>query len=310
VGRTILVIGGLGFVGSHLVDALVARGDDVRIMDNLEPQVHGTSRNAVLGAGSTAVLWQGDVRSRRDRLAAMDGAGVVFHLAASVGVGQSMYQVHKYVEVNTMGTAMLLDILVNEKHKVETLVVASSMSVYGEGAYTCKECGLISPSVRSPEQLQQSEWEIRCPHCKGQLGPQPTTEKKPLMPTSIYAFTKRHQEEMCLAIGQAYGIRVVSLRYFNIYGPRQALSNPYTGVAAIFSSRLLNGRPPVIFEDGLQSRDFIHVSDVVQATLLAMDSERANGEVLNVGMGRRTTVLEMARILSTELCGLKMGDYQ
>jgi dTDP-L-rhamnose 4-epimerase len=214
-----------------------------------------------------------------------------------VGVGQSMYDVIKYVDVNSLGGAVLLDILANEKHTVKKVVVASSMSIYGEGQYACDACGAVYPELRSEAQLADRDWEMRCPHCSRPVRPVATREDKPLYPTSIYAVTKRDHEEMFLAIGRAYNIPTVALRYFNIYGARQALSNPYTGVAAIFSSRLLNHRPVVIFEDGRQSRDFIHVSDVVQANLLALEKDAANYQVYNVGTGRPTSILQVANLL-------------
>jgi dTDP-L-rhamnose 4-epimerase len=209
--------------------------------------------------------------------------------------------VTKYVDVNSLGGAVLLDILINEKHNVRKVVVASSMSIYGEGQYSCSECGVVYPKLRSEKQLELRQWEMKCPNCTRTVKPMPTSEAKPLYPTSIYAITKRDHEEMFLTIGRAYQIPTVALRYFNIYGSRQALSNPYTGVAAIFSSRLLNGNPPVVFEDGQQSRDFIHVSDIVQANMLAMEKDQANYEVFNVGTGRSMTILEIGELLKSKL---------
>jgi dTDP-L-rhamnose 4-epimerase len=212
-----------------------------------------------------------------------------------------MYEVVRYVDANTGGTAVLLELLANEPHQIEKIVVASSMSVYGEGAYRCAEHGKVFPRLRCEDQLARREWEVRCPACGLAVEAIPTAEDKPLVPTSIYAITKMDQELMCLAIGAAYGIPTTALRYFNAYGPRQALSNPYTGVAAIFSSRLLNGKPPLVFEDGEQSRDFIHVTDIARANLLALESERAAGEVFNVGTGKPTTVARVARHLAENL---------
>jgi dTDP-L-rhamnose 4-epimerase len=202
------------------------------------------------------------------------------------------------MQANTMGTAVMLELLASGEYPIEKLLVASSMSIYGEGAYECPSCGPVYPQLRTTEQLRERNWEMLCPSCQKVVMPTPTGEDKPLFPTSIYAISKRDQEEMCLAIGRAYDIPTVALRYFNAYGPRQALSNPYTGVAAIFSSRLLNGNPPLIFEDGLQSRDFTHVSDIVQANLLAMESEQADYEVFNVGTGRSLSILDVANALS------------
>jgi dTDP-L-rhamnose 4-epimerase len=220
-----------------------------------------------------------------------------------VGVGQSMYQVRRYVEANTLGMATLLEALVEGRRSlhVRKLLVASSMSLYGEGAYACPNHGRVAPRLRSTAQLAAGDWEVHCPKCSAELSPLPTDEDKPLFPTSIYAITKRDHEEMALAFAHAYGVPAVALRFFNIYGSRQALSNPYTGVAAIFSGRILSGRPPVIFEDGLQQRDFVHVSDVVQACRLAMASPAADNQALNVGSGRPVTVLEVARTLAETL---------
>ena len=298
---SVLVTGGAGFIGSYLVDALAERGHHVRVFDSLEPQVHGPRQQVPEYLNPAAELVIGDVRDRGALLEALNGISVVFHYAAAVGVGQSMYEISRYVEANTLGGAILLDILANEEHEVEKLIVASSMSIYGEGKYECGKCGVVYPHLRPDEQLRERKWEMRCPHCGNEARPLPTDEGKPLYPSSIYAVTKRDHEEMFLCFGRAYGIPTVALRFFNVYGPRQALSNPYTGVAAIFSSRLLNKQPPVIYEDGLQSRDFIHVHDVVRASLLAMERGEADYEVLNVGTGRPMTILEVARLLTDSL---------
>jgi dTDP-L-rhamnose 4-epimerase len=297
----VLVTGGAGFVGSHTADALLAKGHEVRVFDSLEPQVHGENPTIPAYLNPEVEFIWGDVRDRDALKKAVAGVDAIFHLAAAVGVGQSMYEVYKYVEVNSLGGAVLLDILANDKHKVQKVVVASSMSIYGEGQYRCVNCGIVYPKLRSEAQLEEQKWEMRCPHCDGVAIPMPTGEDKPLFPTSIYAISKRDHEEMFLTVGWTYGIPTVALRYFNIYGPRQALSNPYTGVAAIFSSRLLNHNPPLVFEDGLQSRDFIHVSDIVQASMLALEKEEANYEVFNVGTGRQLTILDMGNILCEEL---------
>ncbi len=297
----VLVTGGAGFIGSYLVDSLVEKGYPVRVFDSLEPQVHGAGGKVPEFLNPAAELIVGDVRERLALQEALDGIERVFHCAAAVGVGQSMYEIHRYVEANTLGGATLLDILANERHGVRKLVVASSMSIYGEGKYECDECGVGYPQLRSEGQLRQREWEMLCPRCGEAMRPLPTDEDKPLYPTSIYAVTKRDHEEMFLCFGRAYNVPTVALRFFNVYGPRQALSNPYTGVAAIFSSRLLNGQPPVIYEDGLQSRDFVHVKDIVRATLLAMESEKADYQVFNVGTGRPLSILEVAKVLIDHL---------
>ena len=296
----ILVTGGAGFIGSHTVDALLSKGHEVRVYDNLDPQVHGARTSGFKLPDyfdARAEFIYGDVRDRQALKSALEGVEGIFHLAAAVGVSQSMYEVQKYVEANTLGAAVLLDLLVNHKHQVQKVVVASSMSIYGEGQYLCEQHGDVFPSLRSEGQLKARDWEMRCPYCSETVNPVPTSEAKPLFPTSIYAITKRDHEEMFLTIGRAYNIPTTALRYFNAYGPRQALSNPYTGVAAIFSSRFLNQKEPIVFEDGRQSRDFIHVSDIGQANLLAFEREAANYEVFNVGSGAQTSILDVAELL-------------
>jgi len=299
--KKILVTGGAGFIGSYLVDKLIELGYEVMVFDNLEPQVHGDGQKIPKYLNKECEFIKGDIRNRDELKKALKDREIVFHQAAAVGVGQSMYEINKYTEVNILGTSNLLDILANENHRVEKLIIASSMSVYGEGKYSCVNCGVVYPKLRSLSQLKKGEWEMRCPFCNQEVQSLPTDEEKPLHPTSVYSISKRDQEEMCLTIGRAYRIPTVALRYFNVYGPRQALSNPYTGVAAIFSSRILNNHPPCIFEDGLQSRDFTHVSDIVQANLLAMESNDADYEVFNVGTGRPLTVLNIAEALIKSL---------
>ena len=297
----VLVTGGAGFVGSHTVDGLLQKGHSVRILDNLEPQVHGHEQKTPPYLNKNAEFIRGDIRNEEDVKKALDGVQIVFHLAALVGVGQSMYDVKRYVDINTLGGAVLLDVLANAKHNVEKVVVASSMSIYGEGAYSCKNCSLVYPKLRTEDQLKKRLWEMCCPNCGIEVIAMPTSEEKLLYPTSIYAITKRDHEEMFLSVGKAYDIPTVALRYFNIYGTRQSISNPYTGVVAIFLSRLLNNNRPLVFEDGLQSRDFIHISDLVKANILAMEKSEANYNVFNVGTGRRLSVLEIAKVLIKRL---------
>ena len=294
--KKILVTGGAGFIGSFLVDRLVDEGHDVRIFDNLEPQVHQGKKPDYLNEGAEFI--KGDICNYDELRNVVDDVEVVFHQAAMVGVGQSQYQPKRYVDVNTGGTANLLDILVNSEHDVKKLIVASSMSIYGEGAYECEVCGVVNPEVRDSEQMSKGDWEVYCPSCGKPLKPVPASEEKKLQSNSIYAITKKDQEEMCLNIGGSYGIPTVALRYFNVFGPRQSLSNPYTGVVAIFLSRIKNNNPPLIFEDGLQSRDFISVHDIVDANLLAMESAAADYEYLNVGAGRQITIIDIAEILA------------
>jgi dTDP-L-rhamnose 4-epimerase len=254
--KNVLVTGGAGFIGSHIVDELVSQGHRVRVLDLLAPQVHGRDIQIPKYLPDRVEFMKGDVGDMEAWRWALEDIDLIFHEAAEVGVGQSMYEIVRYMKANTLGTAIMLELLATGEYPIEKLIVASSMSIYGEGAYECPSCGPVFPQLRMTEQLLQRDWEMHCPNCQEVVTPVPTREDKPLFPTSIYAISKRDQEEMCLAIGRAYGIPTVALRYFNVYGPRQALSNPYTGVAAIFSSRLLNGNPPLIFEDGLQSRDW------------------------------------------------------
>jgi dTDP-L-rhamnose 4-epimerase len=303
--RNILVTGGAGFIGSHLVDALVARGHAVRILDNLEPQVHGEGAEPPDYLNPAAEFLRGDVRRKEDWLTALDGIDVVFHQAAAVGVAQSMYDIHRYVDVNAGGTAMLFDVLANEDVQPEKVIVASSMSCYGESLCECDACGKVEPELRPKEQMENRDWELHCPSCGETVWPVPTPETKSIVPTTVYALTKYDQERLALMLGQAYNIPTVALRYFCTYGPRQALSNPYTGAAAIFSARILNDQAPLIYEDGLQTRDFTNVRDIVAANLLAMENPAADYHVFNVGTGRAMTVLELANLLIDRLGGTK-----
>lgn len=296
----ILVTGGAGFIGSHLVDALVAQGHRVRIFDSLVEQVHGSSAPPHLNKEAEFV--QADVCDAAAIAAALDGIDVVYHEAAEVGVGQSMYEIVRYVKANDLGTAVLLEEMIKRPSQFKKLVVASSMSIYGEGAYRCNQCGCdVYPLLRSDEQLAAHDWEFKCEKCGRVLETIGTPEEKQLFPTSVYAVTKQDQEQYCLAVGRAYKIPTVAFRYFNVYGTRQALSNPYTGVCAIFSSRLLNDQAPTIFEDGEQSRDFVHVSDIVQANLLALETSGGDYQAMNIGTGRATSVKQIARLLAKGL---------
>jgi len=297
----VCVTGGAGFIGSHIVDALLEKGYRVRIFDCLHPQVHGPDANVPEYVNPEAEFVRGDVRDYDALSRALGDVDIIFHEAAAVGVGQSMYQVREYCEINVMGTANLLHFLANERHRVRKIIVASSMSIYGEGKYRCERCGEVFPALRPEEQLKERDWEMKCPSCNLPAKPVPTDEEKPLRPTSVYAVTKRDQEELFLSMGFAYGIPAVALRYFNVYGPRQALSNPYTGVCAIFSSRILNNHAPVIWEDGKQSRDFVHVRDVARANLLALEKSGADYQAFNVGTGSAISIREVAEKLAEKL---------
>jgi dTDP-L-rhamnose 4-epimerase len=295
--RDVLVTGGAGYIGSHLVDALVARDYKVTVLDNLEPQVH-RSGTWPSYANPRATYVKGDVRDRSVFEPLVLASQAVVHFGAAVSVGQSMYQVDRYVDVNTRGTALLLDILVNTKHAVEKVLVASSIGVYGEGAYVCDTHGAVAPTIRSEAQLAARDWEQRCPICGEHVRSIPTPEDKALYRDNIYSMTKYHQEEMVLLIGKTYGIPAVAPRFFNVYGPRQSLSNPYAGVAAIWLSRLLNGKPPVVFEDGGQLRDFVSIHDVVDCLVLMLEQPGADFLPVNVGSGETVTILEIARLLA------------
>ena len=302
----VMVIGGAGFIGSHLVDALVECGHQVRIVDSLDPQVHPTGLPPGF-LNRAAEFVRQDIREIDGLRRALEDADAVYHLAGAVGVGDSMYRIRHYTEVNLEGSSNLLEILANTRHSVRKVILASSVTVYGEGKYSCRRHGVAFPDLRSSEQVARREWELACPGqdggvpCALPLEPLPTDEGKPLAPQSIYAITKRAQEELFLAVGRSYGIPVTVLRYFNVIGPRQAVSNPYTGVAKNFALEIAAAKAPLIYEDGLQTRDFIHVSDVNQANLLALGNPRADGQVFNVGTGRPSTILELARTLSTRV---------
>jgi dTDP-L-rhamnose 4-epimerase len=297
----VLITGGAGFIGSHLADELLEHGYQVRALDNLSDQVHGPS---LRGGGRPGYLnpdvelIEGDVRDPETVRKALDGVDAVYHYAARVGVGQSMYEVEKYTSVNNLGTAVLLEALIEKP--VRRLIVASSMSIYGEGLYVDGEGRPVLGQERGLERLKNHDWEVRDDQGRP-LMPVPTPESKTPCLSSVYALSKYDQERMCLMVGRAYSIPTVALRFFNVYGTRQALSNPYTGVLAIFASRLLNGNPPLIFEDGYQKRDFVHVSDIARASRLALEVETARDQVLNVGSGRQYTVREIARAMADVL---------
>jgi dTDP-L-rhamnose 4-epimerase len=295
----VLVTGGAGFIGSHVVDRLLARGYKVRVLDSLVEQVHHGQVPRHLSAEAELII--GDVRSESNLTRALKGVDSVLHLAAEVGVGQSMYEISRYVDGNCGATGVLLEQLASGRYDVGRFVVASSMSIYGEGLYTCATHGAVHPKPREEEQLLTKDWEERCPQCGETVEPIPTHEDKPINPTSVYAVSKLDQELLCLSVGAAYGIGTVALRFFNTYGPRQALSNPYTGVAAIFSSRLLNGKSPLVFEDGRQLRDFIHVTDTARAVVRAMEAESVSNVAINVGTGRPVTVNDVAKALASRL---------
>ena len=304
MGKRVLVTGGAGFIGSHTVDQLIQRGDTVRVYDNLNPQVHGKNAERPKHLHPEAEFIRGDVRDRDHLKKAIEDVELVIHDAAEVGVGQSMYSIDQYISTNVQGTGVLWDILVNEKHKVEKVLVASSMSLYGEGYYRCPEHRKISPKPRPESQLIEGQWEMLCPECAVPVVSIPTDEDKELDCTSVYAQSKKDQEVYSLMIGKAHKIPTVACRYFNCYGPRQSLNNPYTGAAAIFCSAVKNDSPPLIYEDGHQRRDFIHVRDLVRGKLLLLDHPDANYDIFNIGTGKPSSILDLADTL-IELYGKK-----
>jgi dTDP-L-rhamnose 4-epimerase len=293
----VLITGGAGFIGSHLADELLGRGYSVRALDELTPQVHGPERRRPTYLDPRVELVVGDVRDKAAVERSLEGVTSVVHLAARVGVGQSMHAVEEYVSVNGVGTAVLLEAL--RDRPIRRLVVASSMSIYGEGLFRTNQGALVESRGRDLDQLRRGEWEL----AQGgePLTPVPTPETKTPSLESVYALSKYDQERLCLVLGRAYRIPTIALRFFNVYGPRQALINPYTGVLAIFAANLLADRPPTLFEDGLQRRDFVSVYDVARACRQALEAHRAPGHVVNVGSGVPRTVREVADRMAAAL---------
>ncbi|WP_040726080.1 NAD-dependent epimerase/dehydratase family protein [Thiomicrorhabdus sp. Kp2] len=298
--KRILITGGAGFIGSNLALKLLSKGYSVTVLDNLSPQIHGedTSKSPLYNSIKYKVEFiKGTVLSYEDWKRALVGVDVVVHLAAETGTGQSMYEIEKYTDVNIKGSSIFLDILANEEHSVKKMVVASSRSIYGEGKYLCNEHGIVYPSERTDADLSQGKFDCKCPHCGSNVRLLPTDETSLIHPSSIYGITKQVQEQMFLVMGKSLGIPAVALRYQNVYGTGQSLSNPYTGILSIFSTRIKNENPITIFEDGIESRDFVYVDDVVDATILAIEKEEANFEVFNVGLGEAVDVLRVANTL-------------
>lgn len=295
MSKKVLITGGAGFIGSHLADELIENGYEVRALDNLSEQVHGTPAVRPDYLNPAVELMIGDVRDEMAVMQALQGVDAVFHFAAMVGVGQSMYQIKDYTEVNNVGTAVLLEALAD--HPVEKLIVASSMSIYGEGLYQNAEGEIVQECERSIQNLRQQQWEMKDASGENFI-PLPTKENKKPALSSVYALSKYDQERLGLIMGKAYNIPTTALRFFNVYGTRQSLSNPYTGVLAIFASRLLNNNAPLIFEDGMQKRDFVHVKDVARACRLALETPESDNEVINIGSGNQYTILEIAEKLA------------
>ncbi len=312
MGKRVLITGGAGFIGSHLADELLKNDYEVRILDNLTEQVHGKDCRRPDYLNDNVEFVIGDVRNKEIVTRALKDIDAVYHFAAMVGVGQSMYEIQKYTDVNNRGTSVLLESLI--KNPVEKLIVASSMSIYGEGLYKNSKDEVRKGVERKRTQFLNKEWEVFDNEGE-KLFPLPTPETKSPTLSSVYALSKYDQERMSMIIGNAYNIPTTSLRFFNVYGTRQALSNPYTGVLAIFASRLLNDNPPLIFEDGMQQRDFVSVHDVANACRLALENTASDGEVFNIGSGHAYTILEiakkMAQVLGKEFIEPKVtGKYR
>ena len=293
--KNILITGGAGFIGSRLCEKLYNKGYVITVMDNLSKQIHGEEESLLFNKiKDKCIFIKGDVRNKADWRKAVKGQEVIIHLAAETGTGQSMYEIKKYTDVNIMGTVHMLELLANTSHKVEKIIIASSRAIYGEGKYICSIHGDIYPSCRNKSDLEKANFNLKCSVCNSELQLTATDESSKIHPSSIYGINKQQQEQMVMLMGKSLGIASVAFRYQNVYGPGQSLSNPYTGILSIFSTRILNGNNLDIYEDGLESRDFVYIDDVIDATILGLEKEKANGHVFNVGSGVATTVKEVA----------------
>jgi dTDP-L-rhamnose 4-epimerase len=304
MGKTmtsILITGGAGFIGSNLTLKLVNKGYKVTVLDNLSPQIHGKNPETTSPLYRTirdkVTFIQDTVASRAAWQKALEGQDEVIHLAAETGTGQSMYEIQRYVEVNIGGTAILLDLLTNTKHTVKKVIVASSRAIYGEGKYRCQQHGIVYPVERNDTDMSSGDFECKCPICSNKVSLLATTEDSKIHPTSVYGITKQNQEQMVLTVCKSLNISAVAFRYQNVYGPGQSLSNPYTGILSIFSTRIRNGNSINIFEDGQETRDFVFIDDVVDATVLGLEKEAANGQIYNIGIGKNIDVLTVAQTL-------------
>ena len=298
--KNILITGGAGFIGSNLALKLIEKGYNVTVLDNLSPQIH-TSNSPLYDSIKDKVRFiKGTVLSYDDWKNALEEIDVVVHLAAETGTGQSMYEIEKYTDVNIKGTSIFLDILANEKHSVKKMIVASSRAIYGEGKYECSSCGIVYPNERKDEDMSKGDFTIKCPTCNANAKLLATDENSKIHPSSIYGITKQVQEQMFMVMGKTLNIPALAFRYQNVYGAGQSLSNPYTGILSIFSTRIKNGNDINIFEDGKESRDFVYIDDVVDATILGIEKDEANYEVFNVGLGLAIDVNKVASTLVKE----------
>lgn len=300
MSKNILISGGAGFIGSNLALSLIEKNYSVTVLDNLSKQVHGEDPEQSFLYRSIAAkvrFIKGDVRNREDWEKSLKGQDAVIHLAAETGTGQSMYEIYKYSQVNISGTALLFDIIANGQYPIKKIIVASSRAIYGEGKYKCPEHGIVYPMSRIQSDLLNGLFECACPHCGKEVMLLPTDENSKIEPQSVYGISKYNQEQLCLVAGKSLNIPAVAFRYQNVYGPGQSLSNPYTGILSIFSTQIKNQNPINIFEDGKESRDFVYIDDVVNATILGLENQKANFNSYNVGSGTPTTVLKIAREL-------------
>lgn len=314
----ILITGGAGFIGSKLTLRLLTLGHSVTVLDSLAPQVHGSTPRttsplyrSILGK---VRFVHGSVGDNAAWLDALEGQEAIVHLAAETGTGQSMYEIKRYVDVNVGGTALMLDFLANEKHNIGKVLVASSRAIYGEGKYYSKALGVVYPEARKEADMKKGQFDPLCPSSGEPMEPRPTDEESRIHPNSIYGITKQNQEQMVMTICGALGVAATALRYQNVYGPGQSLSNPYTGILSIFSTRLRNNKPINIFEDGKESRDFVYIDDVIDATVAALFRNEANGEVFGVGSGVPTNVMEVVVMLAERYGSVApiraSGDYR
>jgi len=293
----ILITGGAGFIGSNLALKLIDRGYSITVLDNLSPQIHGENSPLYNTIKDKVNFIKGTVLNYDDWKNALEGIDVVVHLAAETGTGQSMYEIEKYTDVNIKGTSIFLDILANEKHSVKKMIIASSRAIYGEGKYKCQTHGIVYPIERKDDDMAHGDFNVKCPLCSSNVELMATDEQSKIHPTSIYGITKQVQEQMFMVMGKSLNIPAVAFRYQNVYGAGQSLSNPYTGILSIFSTRIKNGNDISIFEDGKESRDFVYIDDVVDATILGIEKDKANYEVFNVGLGKAIDVMTVANTL-------------
>ena len=300
--KNILITGGAGFIGSNIAHKLIKKGFNVTVLDNLSPQIHGDNPQETSPLYKSIIgkvkFINGTVTSKEDWFKAINEQDAIIHLAAETGTGQSMYEIQKYIDVNIGGTAIMLDILANNNHQIKKVVVAASRAIYGEGKYNCTEHGVVYPTERLDKDMAKGDFQCKCPICNKNVEILPTSEESKIHPTSVYGITKQNQEQLVLTVCKSLGIAAVGYRYQNVYGPGQSLSNPYTGILSIFSTRIKNGNSINIFEDGKETRDFVFIDDVADATILGLEKDEANDQVYNVGTGVATDVITVANTLS------------